>query len=70
MSVPDSQGEVALADSPVRSNAVPTAHLIDASIYIFRAWHSMPAEFADVDGAPINAVHGVTRFLCDFLERA
>jgi DNA polymerase-1 len=69
VSVPDSQGEVALADSPVRSNAVPTAHLIDASIYIFRAWHSMPAEFADVDGAPINAVHGFTRFLCDFLER-
>lgn len=50
--------------------ATPTLHLIDSSIYIFRAWHSMPAEFTDVDGAPINAVHGFTRFLCDFLERA
>ena len=47
-----------------------TVHLIDASLYIFRAWHSMPPDFVDVDGAPVNAVHGFTRFLCDFLERA
>ncbi|MEP6938660.1 MAG: 5'-3' exonuclease H3TH domain-containing protein [Rudaea sp.] len=47
----------------------PTLYLIDSSIYVFRAWHSMPADFTDVDGAPINAVHGFTRFLCDFLER-
>lgn len=47
----------------------PTLHLIDASIYVFRAWHSMPPELRDKDGAPINAVHGFTRFLCDFLER-
>jgi 5'-3' exonuclease len=47
-----------------------TVHLIDASIYIFRAWHSMPPDFVDADGAPVNAVHGFTRFLCDFLERA
>jgi 5'-3' exonuclease len=46
-----------------------TLHLIDASLYVFRAWHSMPQEFHDKDGAPINAVHGFTRFLCDFLER-
>ena len=46
-----------------------TVHLIDASLYIFRAWHSMPPDFVDVDGAPVNAVHGFTRFLCDFLER-
>jgi len=46
-----------------------TLHLIDASLYIFRAWHSMPPEFFDTDGAPVNAVHGFTRFLCDFLER-
>src|SRR5690348_968762 len=29
----------------------------------------MPPEFHDKDGAPINAVHGFSRFLCDFLER-
>jgi 5'-3' exonuclease len=47
-----------------------TLHLIDASLYVFRAWHAMPASaFSDRDGAPINAVHGFTRFLCEFLER-
>lgn len=46
-----------------------TLYLIDASLYIFRAWHSVPSEFADIDGAPVNAVYGFTRFLCEFLER-
>jgi DNA polymerase-1 len=47
-----------------------TLHLIDASLYVFRSWHAVPAEFHDQDGAPVNAVYGFTRFLCDFLERA
>jgi DNA polymerase-1 len=47
-----------------------TLHHIDASLYVFRAWHSMPPTFSDRDGAPVNAVHGFVRFLCDFLERA
>lgn len=47
-----------------------TAHLIDASLYVFRAWHSVPDEFFDVDGRPVNAVYGFTRFLLDLLERA
>ena len=47
-----------------------TLHLIDASIYVFRSWHAVPAQFHDGDGAPVNAVYGFTRFLCDFLERA
>jgi DNA polymerase I len=47
-----------------------TLHLIDASLYIFRAWHAVPSEFHDQEGAPVNAVYGFTRFLCDFLERA
>jgi 5'-3' exonuclease len=46
-----------------------TAHLIDGSLYVFRAWHSMPDEFFDVDGHPVNAVHGFTRFLCELLEK-
>ncbi len=50
--------------------AQPTLHLIDASLYIFRAWHAVPMEFHDTQGAPVNAVYGFTRFLCDFLERA
>jgi DNA polymerase-1 len=46
-----------------------TLYLLDASMYVFRAWHSMPDQFFDVDGAPVNAVHGFTRFLIEFVER-
>src|SRR6056297_3564275 len=46
----------------------PPVHLIDASIYIFRAWYSMPEDFADPQGRPTNAVYGFARFLCEFLE--
>ena len=38
-------------------------------MYVFRAWHSMPDQFVDVDGAPVNAVHGFARFLIEFIER-
>jgi len=47
----------------------PAVHLIDASIFIFRAWHSMPEDFADPRGRPTNAVYGFARFLCEFLEQ-
>lgn len=46
----------------------PPVHLIDASIYVFRAWYSMPDDFADPHGRPTNAVYGFARFLCEFLE--
>ena len=47
----------------------PTLHLVDASMYVFRAWHSMPDEFHDADGWPTNAVQGFARFLLELLER-
>jgi 5'-3' exonuclease len=47
-----------------------TLYLVDASIYVFRAWHSMPNEFTDADGWPTNAVHGFARFLLELLERS
>jgi len=47
----------------------PTLYLVDASLYVFRAWHSMPDEFHDADGWPTNAVHGFARFLLELLER-
>ena len=47
----------------------PTLYLVDASLYVFRAWHSMPDEFRDADGWPTNAVHGFARFLLELLER-
>ncbi|MCD9028934.1 exodeoxyribonuclease IX [Luteimonas sp. BDR2-5] len=43
--------------------------LVDASLYVFRAWHSLPDEFQDRDGWPTNAVHGFARFLAELLER-
>ncbi|WP_256646370.1 5'-3' exonuclease [Thermomonas paludicola] len=53
----------------MNATAMPTLHLVDASLYVFRAWHSMPDEFHDADGWPTNAVHGFARFLLDLLER-
>jgi 5'-3' exonuclease len=47
----------------------PTVHLVDASLYVFRAWHSVPDEFRDIDDNPVNAVYGFTRFMFDFLEQ-
>ncbi|MFA0922066.1 5'-3' exonuclease [Xanthomonas fragariae] len=44
-------------------------YLVDASLYVFRAWHSIPDEFHDAQGWPTNAVHGFARFLLDLLER-
>jgi DNA polymerase I len=45
------------------------AYLVDGSLYVFRAWHSMPDDFRDTEGHPANAVHGYTRFLCELIER-
>lgn len=44
-------------------------YLVDASLYVFRAWHSMPDEFRDAEGWPTNAVHGFARFLLELLEK-
>ncbi len=44
-------------------------HLVDASVYVFRAWYSMPDDFADTSGRPTNAVYGYARFICELLEQ-
>ena len=60
---------VATTAGPTPFNAaVKTVFLIDASMYVFRAWHSMPDVFFDTEGNPVNAVHGFARFLLDFVE--
>jgi 5'-3' exonuclease len=38
-------------------------------MYVFRAWHSLPDEFQDHEGWPVNAVHGFTRFVLEMLEK-
>jgi len=45
------------------------AYLVDASVYIFRAWFSMPDEFTNVQGQPTNAAYGFSSFLCSLLEQ-
>ncbi len=44
-------------------------YLIDASVYVFRAYYSMPDDMVDGDGNPVNAFYGFSRFLGDFIER-
>ena len=44
-------------------------YLVDASIYIFRAWFSISDEFVNSAGEPTNAVYGFTGFLCSLLEQ-
>lgn len=43
--------------------------LIDASIYVFRAWFSLPDSILDNNGNPVNAVYGYAYFLCQLLEQ-
>ena len=50
------------------SQPAQPAYLIDASVYVFRAWFSMPDQFMDTAGRPTNAVYGFARFLCELLE--
>ena len=44
-------------------------YLIDASVYVFRAYYSMPDDMVDDAGNPINALYGYCRFLGDFIEQ-
>lgn len=48
----------------------PTVYLIDASIYIFRAWFSIPDSMRGDNGNPVNAIYGFSRFLTEFVERS
>ena len=44
-------------------------YLIDASVYVFRAYYSMPEDMVDDNGNPINALYGFCRFIGDFMEQ-
>lgn len=45
------------------------AYLIDASIFIFRSYYSMPDQFQAKNGDNINAVYGFARFLARFIHQ-
>ncbi len=44
-------------------------YAIDASVYVFRAWFSVPDDMVDPAGQPVNALYGFARFLGDLVER-
>jgi len=44
-------------------------YLIDASVYVFRAYYSMPPDMVDDAGNPVNALYGFCRFMGDFMEQ-
>jgi 5'-3' exonuclease len=51
----------------------PSSHpllLVDASVYIFRAWHSLPDSLTTAAGEPANAVYGFGDFLAGLLAGA
>lgn len=48
---------------------LPRAYLIDASIYIFRAWHVYDNHITDAEGQPANAVLGFGDFLWQLIQQ-
>jgi DNA polymerase I len=57
----------AIAGIPVPRSGV--VYYIDASYFIFRAYHSMPPDMVDADGNATHALYGFARFLSDLLEQ-
>lgn len=43
-------------------------YLVDASIYVFRAWHTLPDDLTSPQGHPINALLGFTDFVFRLLN--
>ena len=43
-------------------------YLVDASIYIFRAYFSLPERWHSPDGYPLNAVYGYSSFLVELMQ--
>ncbi len=46
-----------------------TLYLVDASVYVFRAFFSIDADMVDRDGNACHAVYGFAGFLCTLLEQ-
>lgn len=43
-------------------------YLVDASVYVFRAYFSIPDHLTDPEGRGVNAVYGFTKFMLDLIE--
>ena len=45
-------------------------YLIDSSIYVFRAWFTVPDNIVNKENEPVNAVYGFADFVYQFLQQA
>lgn len=46
------------------------SYLVDAPIYVFRGYFSLPDSITDGDGHPVNALYGFAGFLADLIREA
>lgn len=56
-------------NEPAKKGSKPPLYLIDASIYIFRAYFTLPDSIQNRHGQPMNAVHGFALFLAEFIKK-
>jgi 5'-3' exonuclease len=56
--------------SMISGSLPPPLYLVDASIYIFRPYFSLPERWRSEDGYPTQAVYGYINFLLKLLEQA
>lgn len=47
-----------------------SVYLVDSSIYVFRAWFTVPDHVVNQDNEPVNAVYGFADFVYQFLQQA
>lgn len=45
-------------------------YLVDSSIYVFRAWFTVPDHVVNKNNEPVNAVYGFADFVYQFLQQA
>jgi len=46
-----------------------TLYLVDSSIYVFRAWHTLPDSIRSPEGHPVNALYGFADFLAQLTQQ-
>lgn len=52
------------------TSAKQVAYLVDSSIYVFRAWFTLPDTLRNDANEPVNAVYGFTDFAAGFIENS
>jgi DNA polymerase-1 len=62
-------GAAAKVPGAAREHSSALIFLVDASVYVFRAYHSVLPDMRDEGGNPMHAVFGFARFLGDLIER-